>query len=122
MKLIRASLVSAIFFGVMMAVSTQSSLAQVPQDVNATTEQSCKFGMGKDEPSQQCEVPFPAGCKVANFPGSDQPWTTISKGGHTQCRFDEKQSDWKSRIVGTCSRCKSQQCSAAFSVRFDCTQ
>lgn len=77
--------------------------------------------MAKGDGAQTCTVPIPVGCVVANFPGSTKPWTTISKGGKTFCRFDEKQTDWKTKITGACERCNSGQCSAQFSVRFDCS-
>jgi hypothetical protein len=94
--------------------------AQLPSDFPATTEQACSFGMAKGEPSHMCEVPIPAGCLVAHAPGTDRPWTTISKGGKTLCRFDEKKTDWKTKITGTCGRCSTAQCSVQFIVRFDC--
>lgn len=94
--------------------------AQMPSDFPATTEQSCSFGMAKGEPSHQCQVPVPSGCLVANAPGTNKPWTTVSKGGKTFCRFDEKQTDWKTKITGTCGRCSSGHCSVQFIVRFDC--
>lgn len=93
---------------------------QVPSDFPATTEQACSFGMAKGEPSHNCQVPIPHGCLVANAPGTDKPWTTISKGGKTFCRFDEKQTDWKTKITGTCGRCSTGHCSVQFIVRFDC--
>ncbi len=89
---------------------------------SATTESVCNFGMGKGEVSRSCAVPIPFGCEVANFPGTDKPWTNISKGGHTQCRFDERTSDWKTRITGRCGTCKTRQCSARFSVMFNCSE
>lgn len=95
--------------------------AQLMQESTATTEQSCSFGMGKGEPSHSCAVPFPAGCRVAQAPGSAKPWTTISTGGRLLCRFDEKQTDWKTKITGACNRCQSGHCSAQFSVRYDCS-
>jgi hypothetical protein len=96
--------------------------AQSLSESTATTEQSCSFGMAKGEASQNCHVPFPTGCLVANVPGTDKPWTTISKGGKTFCRFDDKATDWKTKITGSCSRCKSDHCSVQFIVRFDCSQ
>lgn len=95
--------------------------AQLMQESTATTEQSCSFGMGKGEPSHSCAVPFPPGCRVAQAPGSSKPWTTISTGGRLLCRFDEKQTDWKTKITGACNRCQSGHCSAQFSVRYDCS-
>ena|SRR5689334_14980358 len=94
--------------------------AQMPSEFPATTEQSCSFGMAKGEPSHTCQVPIPAGCLVAHTPGTSKPWTTISRGGKTLCRFDEKQTDWKTKITGTCGRCSTAQCSVQFIVRFDC--
>ena len=95
--------------------------AQLMQESTATTEQSCSFGRGKGEPSHSCAVPFPPGCRVAQAPGSSKPWTTISTGGRLLCRFDEKQTDWKTKITGACNRCQSGHCSAQFSVRYDCS-
>ena len=96
--------------------------AQVLDDSHATTEQSCSFGMTKGEASQRCHVPFPPDCLVANHPGTDKPWTTISKGGKTLCRFDNRATDWKTKITGSCDRCNSDHCSVQFIVRFDCSQ
>lgn len=95
--------------------------AQSMDDIQATTEHSCSFGMGKNEPSQTCQVPVPEGCRIATLPGSAKPWTSVSKGGKTLCRFDDKRSDWKTTITGTCGRCQSDHCSAKFSVRYDCS-
>lgn len=100
---------------------TGTASAQLMQESTATTEQSCSFGMGKGEPSHSCAVPFPPGCRVAQAPGSSKPWTTISTGGRLLCRFDDKQTDWKTKITGACNRCQSGHCSAQFSVRYDCT-
>ena len=98
------------------------AIAQVPPGgSNATTESSCNFGMAKGEARQSCRVPIPDGCMVAHQPGSAMPWSNISKGGHMTCRFNEKETDWKTRITGTCDRCKSVQCSARFGVMFDCS-
>ena len=96
--------------------------AQALDDSHATTEQSCSFGMAKGEAAQSCHVPFPTGCLVTHIPGTDRPWTTISKGGKTLCRFDGTATDWKTKITGSCSRCKSDHCSVQFIVRFDCSQ
>lgn len=102
-------------------LSIEPASAQPMHESTATTEQSCSFGMGKGEASQSCVVPFPAGCRVAHAPGSSKPWTTISKGGRLLCRFDEKGTDWKTKITGACGRCQSGHCSAQFIVRFDCS-
>lgn len=91
-------------------------------DSAATTEFNCSFGMGKGETSQSCQVPIPPGCVVAHFPGTAKPWTNISRGGNTQCRFDDKTTNWKTRITGTCGTCRSGHCSAQFIVKFDCSK
>lgn len=96
--------------------------AQAPVDSFATTEQSCSFGMAKGDPAHQCQVPIPSGCAIANFPGTTKPWTTVSKAGRTFCAFEEKTTDWKTRITGQCTRCDSNQCSGQFMVRFDCSK
>jgi hypothetical protein len=95
--------------------------AQPFGDSSATTEYSCNFGMAKGQAKQSCRIPIPPGCVVANFPGTQKPWTNISKGGNTLCRFNDKETDWKSRVVGTCNRCKTAQCSARFAVMLDCS-
>ncbi|MBI5777699.1 MAG: hypothetical protein HY444_09950 [Nitrospirae bacterium] len=91
-------------------------------DSTATTEFNCSFGMVKGEIQQTCQVPIPTGCVVAHFPGSTRPWTNISKGGNTHCKFDDKATDWKTRITGTCGKCKTGHCSVQFIVKFDCSQ
>jgi len=87
-----------------------------------TTEFNCSFGMAEGETQHTCQVPIPTGCVVANFPGSTRPWTSISKGGNTLCKFDGKATDWKTRITGTCGKCKTGHCSVQFIVKFDCSQ
>lgn len=96
--------------------------AQSPPDSSATTEQSCSFGMAKGDPTHQCQVPIPAGCVIAHFPGTKRPWTTVSKAGRTFCAFEEKATDWKTRITGQCTKCDSSQCTGQFMVRFDCSK
>jgi len=96
--------------------------AQAPTDSAATTEQSCSFGMAKGDPAHQCQVPIPTGCIIAKFPGTDKPWTTVSKAGRTFCTFDKKGTDWKTRITGQCTRCDSSHCTGQFLVRFECTK
>lgn len=105
----------------MLLVPSLDTKAQELEDSGATTELSCSFSMEKGETGRPCYVPFPQGCRVASIPGTKQPWTTISKGGRLNCRFDKTVTDWKTNIVGTCERCRSVRCSAHFSVRFDCS-
>ncbi len=95
--------------------------AQEQQDIGATTELSCSFAMDKGQTGTPCHVPVPSGCQVAYIPGTTQPWTTILKGGQLHCRFDDKETDWKTKITGSCDRCLSVHCSAKFSVRFTCS-
>lgn len=105
--------------GFFLFVQPESATAQ-PLGSPATTESFCSLGMEKDQQSQTCEVPIPNSCAVANFPGSDKKWTSISKGGQTTCQFDDAQSDWNKKIVGSCGVCKTKECSARFSVMFQC--
>ena len=91
------------------------------ENASPTTEASCNFGMAKGQPRGSCQVPIPDGCRVAHQPGSTKPWSNISKGGHTTCVFNDKETDWKTRITGTCDKCKTAQCSARFGVMFDCS-
>jgi hypothetical protein len=95
--------------------------AQPLGDAHATTESSCNFGMAKNQAKGSCDVPILAGCVVAHFPGTNRPWSNVSKGGATSCRFDEKATDWKTHITGTCGTCKTPQCTARFGVMFDCS-
>jgi hypothetical protein len=77
--------------------------------------------MGPGEAKQSCTIPIPDGCRVVHLPGTTKPYALLSKAGNTQCRFDDKASDWKTKVVGTCSRCKTSHCSALFTVRADCS-
>ncbi len=85
------------------------------------TESNCTIGMGKGEKKAECHVPIIDGCTVAQFPGYDEPWAEASKGGATSCQFDEKKTDWKTSIVGTCDACKTEQCTGRFIVMFNCS-
>jgi hypothetical protein len=107
--------------GLLLGLLLPLAAARPAEASSATTESSCNFGMAKGEARQSCRVPIPDGCAVALQPGGNKPWTNISKGGNTTCRFSEKESDWKTRITGVCDRCKSVQCSARFGVMFDCS-
>ena len=85
------------------------------------TESNCTIGMVKGEKKAECHVPIIDGCTVAQFPGYDEPWAEASKGGATSCQFDEKKTDWKTSIVGTCEACKTEQCTGRFIVMFNCS-
>ena len=108
-------------FLLMLLTCPSNGHAQEVEDSGATTELSCSFAMEQGETGSPCRVPFPQGCVVASIPGTKQPWATVSKGGRVQCRFDEKETDWKTKITGACGRCQSIRCSAHFSVRFGCS-
>ena len=84
------------------------------------TESNCTIGMAKGDKMATCKVPILPGCTVAQFPGYEEPWAEASKGGATTCKFDEKKTDWKSSIVGTCQACKTEQCTGRFTVMFNC--
>lgn len=123
-KMMSARVLPLTFFLALLAafeVAPAEVAAQPMDDPGATTELTCSFGMAKGESGQTCQVPFPQGCLVAHIPGTKKPWTTISKGGTTLCKFDDKATDWKTRITGVCGRCTSPQCSAQFHVRFNCS-
>ena len=128
MNLNRSYLAMALTVGCTMAMGLDTPAASAAKldpppmsDSPVTTEFNCSFGMDKGEAERSCQVPIPAGCVVAHVPGTTKPWTNISRGGNTQCRFDDKKSDWTTRITGTCNTCKSAQCSVQFIVKFDCS-
>ena len=85
------------------------------------TESNCTIGMVKGDKKAECHVPIIDGCTVAQFPGYDEPWAEASKGGATSCQFNEKKTDWKTSIVGTCQACKTEQCTGRFTVMFNCS-
>ena len=85
------------------------------------TESMCTIGMVKGENGRTCEVPIPDGCTTAMVPGFDQPWADISKGGATTCQFDKQKTDWTTTITGSCGPCRTDNCSAQFSVKFNCS-
>ena len=96
-----------------------SSKAQAAESLSRT-ESNCTIGMVKGDAKAECKVPIPHGCTVAQFPGYPEPWADISKGGGTSCEFDQKHTDWKTSIVGTCQVCKTEQCTGRFIVMFNC--
>lgn len=109
----------AFLVGIMSFVVSAASAASTPQ---AQTESICNLGMMKGEKQKSCEVPIPAGCTVAQFPGYEEPWADASKAGGTSCEFDGQHTDWKTSIVGTCRRCTTERCSGRFSVMFNCAE
>ncbi len=121
-SLIRLNLCLLLAVAFVFGVIPHEGHAQSPPDSSATTEHSCSFGMAKGDPAHRCQVPIPAGCVIANFPGTNKPWTTVSKAGRTFCTFDQKGTDWKTRITGQCTRCDSSHCTGQFMVRFECSK
>jgi hypothetical protein len=106
--------------GIGLCFSTMS-LGFAGTDTVARTESICNLGMVKGEPQKSCDVPIPADCSVAKYPGYDEPWVDVSKAGGTSCQIDTQQTDWRTQITGTCQKCTTDQCSGRFSVMFNCT-
>ena len=87
------------------------------------TSSSCQVAnIKKGVSDKQCDVPIPKTCKVAVNASTKMHWTDIEKSPGISCRFDDRLSDWKTRITGTCGACQSRQCNAKFTVYFDCPQ
>src|SRR5713226_3780852 len=85
------------------------------------TSSSCQIGnIKKGVSGKQCEVPIPKSCRVAINSATKTRWADIEKSGGLSCRFDDKLTDWKTHIAGTCGACQARQCSAKFTVYFDC--
>ncbi|RMH31572.1 MAG: hypothetical protein D6690_15615 [Nitrospirae bacterium] len=110
-----------IIMGVVCAGLDLGTIPPVNAQPQARTESICNLGMIKGETHKSCRVPIPSGCTVAQFPGYSEPWADVSSAGRTQCRFDERQTDWKTTIVGTCSECLTDHCSGRFSVMLNCS-
>jgi len=91
------------------------------QESQSRTEANCTVGMTKGDKEAECRVPIPSGCTVAQFPGYEEPWADISKGGSTSCQFNEKKTNWTTSIIGTCTACKTDQCTGRFIVMFNCS-
>ena len=108
-------------FLILLFLLTVPGFALASSDPQSRTESICNLGMIKGEATKSCQVPIPAGCQVAQFPGYDEPWVDASKGGGTSCQFDEQKTDWKTTITGTCQKCTTEQCSGRFSVMFNCS-
>lgn len=109
--------------GILLGVFTIGQQADpvLAADSQSRTESNCTIGMAKGDKKAECHVPILSGCTVAQFPGYQEPWADISKGGNTSCKFDENKTDWKTLIVGTCDTCKTQQCTGRFIVVFNCS-
>lgn len=87
------------------------------------TSSSCQVSsIKKGVSGKQCDVPIPPSCKVAVNTATKLRWANIEKSPGISCRFDDKLSDWKTRITGACGACQGRQCNAKFTVYFDCPQ
>ncbi|HEY3197339.1 MAG TPA: hypothetical protein VGJ57_04950 [Nitrospirales bacterium] len=87
------------------------------------TSSSCQIGaIKKGATGTQCDVPIPPTCTVATNIATKTHWSDIQKSGGISCRFDPKKTDWKTRIAGSCGKCEARQCTAKFTVYFDCPQ
>jgi hypothetical protein len=93
-------------------------LGRQTQTSSACQIANIKKGIG----GKTCDVPIPKTCKVAINVATNTHWADIEKSPGISCRFDDKHTDWKTRITGTCGPCQSRQCSAKFTVYFDCPQ
>ncbi len=108
-------------FGVCCLIGFLYPAQVLSMESQSRTESNCTIGMVKDDPQAECQVPIPPDCTVAQFPGYEEPWADVSKGGGTSCQFNENKTDWKTKIVGTCETCKTDQCTGRFIVMFNCS-
>lgn len=108
---------------ILLAIGASVSADAQPLGRDTQTSSSCQIGnIKKGASGKQCEVPIPQSCKVAINSTTKTHWADIEKSGGISCRFDNKLTDWKTRITGACGACQARQCSAKFTVYFDCTQ
>jgi hypothetical protein len=106
---------------VLLGISATVSADAQPLGHDTQTSSSCQIGtIKKGVSGRQCEVPIPPSCKVAVNAATNTHWADTEKSGGISCRFDSKLTDWKTRITGTCGACQARQCSAKFTVYFDC--
>ena len=125
LKNIHNSCFIGVFFMIVGIVTSHEGLSGFSNTVEGAepqsrTESNCTIGMVKGDSQTECQVPILKGCTVAQFPGYDQPWAEASKGGATSCKFNEKKTDWKTSLVGTCQACKTDQCTGRFTVMLNC--
>ncbi len=119
MRYARCFLTGLVLFGIGAAVAADAQ----PIGSQTQTSSSCQIGnIKKGVGGKQCEVPIPKTCKVALNVATKTHWTDIEKSAGISCRFDNKLTDWKTQITGTCRTCQARQCSAKFTVYFDCPQ
>ena len=84
------------------------------------TSASCQIGgIKKGVTGKQCDVPIPPACTVA----TKSPHRPVGRYRKDPARMSAglpKLTDWKTRITGSCSKCLARQCTAKFTVYFDC--
>lgn len=108
---------------VLLAISAAIQADAQPLGRQTQTSSSCQVAnIKKGASGKQCDVPIPKTCQVAVNASTTMHWTDIEKSPGISCRFDDKLSDWKTRITGACDTCQNRQCSAKFTVYFDCPQ
>ena len=119
MRYARCFLTGLVLFGIGTAMAVDAQ----PLGRHTQTSSSCQIGnIKKGISGKQCEIAIPQTCKVAINAATNMRWTDIEKSAGIACYFDDKHSDWKTRITGACGTCKARQCSAKFTVYFDCPQ
>ena len=108
---------------VLLVIGTSMQADAQPLGRQTQTSSACQVAnIKKGISGKQCEVPVPKTCKVATNVATNTHWADIEKSAGISCRFDNKNTDWKTRITGTCGACQARQCSAKFTVYFDCPQ
>ena len=108
---------------VLFVVGTASQADAQPLGRQTQTTSYCQVSnIKKGVSGKQCDVPIPKTCKVAINQATKMNWADIEKSPGISCRFDDRLTDWKTRITGTCGTCQGRQCNAKFTVYFDCPQ
>lgn len=108
---------------VLLAISAAIQADAQPLGRQTQTSSACQVAnIKKGVSGKQCDVPIPPSCKVAVNAATKLRWANIEKAPGISCRFDDKLTDWKTRITGTCGTCTGRQCNAKFIVYFDCPQ
>lgn len=108
---------------ILLAAGVSSQADAQPLGRQTQTSGSCQVSnIKKGVGGKQCDVPIPPTCKVAINQATKLRWADIEKSPGISCRFDDKLSDWKTRITGVCGTCQGRQCNAKFTVYFDCPQ
>ena len=119
MRNVRLILTGLILFLISAAIQADAQ----PLGRQTQTSSYCQVSnIKKGVSGKQCDVPIPKTCKVAINTASKVHWADIEKSPGISCRFDDKLTDWKTRITGTCGTCQGRQCNAKFTVYFDCPQ